>query len=261
MCLHLVREQQCGAYIYGKHLSWLGKGIRSQSRLLSFPGWLLWLACYGASCCLVTYSAGQPQVQSSYALFHVDHMFGAIAAITPSCALPIPSWQHQTMHCQQEATLWPDVSAQAKQCSQSRAPAERWWVQEKYDPLMDARSQQTLPDSLGQTATRQAPFCSRELSLGTPGCRLGGKQRSSLWVLRSFLHCRLFWLKNIYQPFGKFISFLETKNANLLNKEGHTVSWINSPALSCCRCAWSASIFCGTLDPCLLQAEMAQKAK
>lgn len=126
---------------------------------------------------------------------------------------------------------------------------------------MDAGSQQTLPDSLGLTATRQPQLNPRELPLGNPGCRPRGKPRSFLYILKSFPDCRLLWLKNIYQLFGKYVLFLEIENATLLSKEGHTVSWINSPASSQCHCARSVSIFCGTLDPCLLQAEMAQKVK
>ena len=126
---------------------------------------------------------------------------------------------------------------------------------------MDAGNQQTLPDSLGQIATMQPQLNPRELPFGTAGCRPRGKQGSFLCILKFFPHCRLFWLKNIYQLFGKFVLFLEIKNANLLSKEGHTVSWIISPASSWCHCAWSASIFCGTLNPCLLQAEMAPKVK
>lgn len=126
---------------------------------------------------------------------------------------------------------------------------------------MDAGSQQTLPDRLGQIATGQPQLNPRELPLGTPGCQPRGKQGTFLCILKSFPCCNLFWLKNIYQLFGKFLLFLEIKNANLLSKEEHTVCWINSPASSQCHCTWSASIYCGTLDPCLLQVEIVQKVK
>lgn len=100
---------------------------------------------------------------------------------------------------------------------------------------MDTGSQQTLSDCLGQIATGQPQLNPRELPLGR---KPRGKQGTFLCILKSFPHCRLFCLKNVYQPFGKFILFLEI-NANLLSKEGHLVSWINLPASSQWNCAQS----------------------
>lgn len=135
-----------------------GKGQKGpeQAAVLSRVAPLTCLLSVG-NWCLLTYSAGQPQVLSSYAQFHVDYKFGdlAAAAITPGCAPAFAHWLHQTRQCQPEANfdlIWLPKQHRSVRAKQQQRDGES---SKKLDQLMDAGSQKTLWSNSNWAATAQ----------------------------------------------------------------------------------------------------------